>query len=285
MTVFKVACIQNTAERDIAPSIPPVVDMIRSAAAGGASLITLPEMVTMMEPDDSRVIGKAYEEAADPGLAAFRVAASETGTWLLIGSLLIRTGGDKVVNRSFVVDPSGAIVARYDKLHLFDVNLPNGETYRESATVQAGDTAVLAPTPWGLLGMSVCYDLRFAALYRALAQAGAHFLAIPAAFTYTTGKAHWHILVRARAIETGCFVFAPNQCGVHAEDRRTWGHSLIVDPWGEILADGGAEVGYVSAEIDPAKVARARSRIPALEHDRAFDGPHPVVVEELQAGE
>jgi predicted amidohydrolase len=285
MTTFKVACIQNTAERDIAPSIGPVVELIRAAAADGASLITLPEMVTMLEPDDARVVAKTQSEAEDPGLAAFRSAAADTGTWILIGSLLIRADGDKVCNRSFLVDPSGAIVARYDKLHLFDVDLAGGESYRESATVMPGDRAVLAPTPWGLMGLTVCYDLRFAYLYRALAQAGAGFLAVPAAFTYTTGKAHWHILVRARAIETGSFVFAPNQCGVHAEDRRTWGHSLIVDPWGNVLADGGDEVGFVVAEVDPAKVDEARRRIPALKHDRRFEGPHPAVLGGLQAGE
>jgi predicted amidohydrolase len=162
-----------------------------------------------------------------------------------------------------VIDPAGGIVARYDKIHLFDVDLANGETYRESATVQGGGRAVLAPTPWGLLGLTICYDLRFGYLHRALAQAGASFLSIPAAFTHTTGKAHWHVLQRARAIETGCWVFAANQGGIHAEGKRTYGHSLIVNPWGEVVADGGAQPGYIIAEVDPAKVAEARSMVPA----------------------
>ena len=195
----------------------------------------------------------------------------ETGAWLLIGSLSIAVEGGKVANRSLLVDPTGNIVARYDKIHLFDVDLGETESYRESATIAPGDRAVLAETPWGPLGMTVCYDLRFPQLYRTLAQRGALFLSIPAAFTRTTGRAHWHILQRARAIENGAFVFAPAQCGTHAEGRETYGHSLIVDPWGAVLADGGEEPGIVFAEIDPAAVASARNRIPSLRHDRRFD--------------
>ncbi len=283
---FRVACVQNTAGRDMAPSIKDVVELIRAAGAEGADLITLPEMVTMLEPQDALVLEKALPEDQDPGLAAFRALADEIGAWILAGSLLIKGSGERVRNRSFLIDPSGNIVARYDKIHLFDVALGGGEAYEESATVEPGDQAVLAPTPWGLLGMSVCYDLRFAQLYRALAQAGASFLAIPAAFTYTTGKAHWHILVRARAIETGSYVFAPTQCGVHAEDRRTFGHSLIVDPWGEVLADAGDAVGVITAEIDPARVAEARGKIPALKHDRPFKEPSlPAIAGRTLAGE
>ncbi|WP_119462432.1 carbon-nitrogen hydrolase family protein [Rhodospirillaceae bacterium SYSU D60014] len=279
---FTVACVQNCAERDMAPSIAAVTDLIRGAAAAGATLIVLPEMVTMIEPQNALVLEKAVPEAADPGLAAFRDLARETGAWILVGSLLLKESGrSRVVNRSFLLDGEGAIVARYDKLHLFDIDLEEGESYRESATVQPGDRAVLAPTPWGLLGMSVCYDVRFAYLYRALAQAGASFLSIPAAFTYTTGKAHWHVLVRARAIETGSYVFAATQSGTHAEGRRTFGHSLIVDPWGEVLADAGSDVGFITAEIDPAKVAAARSMIPALRHDRRFAEPDAPVVERV----
>jgi len=285
MTTFKVACIQNNAEREMAPSIAAAGDLIRAAAASGADLIALPEMAAMYEPDDAAALEKARPEADDPGLAAFRALAAETSTWVLIGSLLIRGGPGKVCNRSFLVDPAGAVVARYDKLHLFDVDLTDGESYRESAKVRPGGEAVVAPTPWGLLGLSVCYDLRFAYLYRALAQGGASFLAVPAAFTYTSGKAHWHVLVRARAIETGSFVFAPNQCGFHAGELRSWGHSLIVDPWGEVLADGGDEVGFITADIDPAQVEAARGMIPALKHDRRFDGPHTAVIGDLQAGE
>jgi deaminated glutathione amidase len=271
---FRVACVQNCAERDMALSIAALEPLIRAAAAGGARLILLPEMATMLEPQSPRVLEKAQAEASDPGLKSFRALAAETGCWILGGSLLIKVEGEnRVVNRSHLIDPSGAVVARYDKLHLFDVDLANGEAYRESATVKAGSHAVLAETPWGAIGLSICYDLRFAYLYRALAQAGASFLAIPASFTHTTGKAHWHVLVRARAIETGSYVFAPCQTGVHAEDRRTWGHSLIVDPWGEVLADGGEAVGWITADIDPANVDAARKMIPALKHDRSFPPP------------
>ena len=283
---FKVACVQNCAERDVAPSIAALLPLVRAAAAAGAELIVLPEMVEMLEPRNDLVLAKAVPEAADPGLAACRALARETGAWILAGSLLLKEkGADRVVNRSILLDRSGGIVARYDKIHLFDVDLAGGESYRESATVRAGDRAVLAPSPWGLIGLTVCYDLRFAYLYRALAQGGASFLAIPAAFTYTTGQAHWRVLVRARAIETGCFVFAPNQCGVHAEGRRTFGHSLIVDPWGEVLAEAGDEPGHIMAEIDPAKVAAARSMVPALRHDRRFAGPDSPAVARAAAGE
>jgi predicted amidohydrolase len=271
---FKVACVQNCAERDAGPSIAALLPLIRRAADGGANLIVLPEMATMMEPQTALVLRKAVPETEDPGLAAFRAAARDLRVWILVGSLLFREpGAARVVNRSLLLDDGGGIVARYDKLHLFDVDLANGEAYRESATVQPGEQAVLAETPWGPLGLSICYDLRFAYLYRALAQAGARFLAIPAAFTYTTGKAHWHVLVRARAIETGCYVFAPSQSGTHAEDRRTFGHSLIVSPWGEVLADAGEGVGVVIADIDPARVDEARAMVPALRHDRRFAGP------------
>jgi len=275
---FRVACVQNCAERDMAPSIAALEPLIRGAAGDGARLIVLPEMATMLEPQNPKVLEKAVPEESDPGLKRFRALAKETGAWILVGSLLIKVPGEnRVANRSFMVDSEGAIVARYDKLHLFDVDLASGETYRESATVRAGTRAVLAPSPWGPVGLSVCYDLRFAYLYRALAQAGARYLAIPAAFTYTTGKAHWHVLVRARAIETGSYVFAANQGGTHAEGRRTWGHSLIVDPWGEVLADGGETPGWVTADIDPAKVDEARRAIPALRHDRSFPAPEGLV--------
>jgi predicted amidohydrolase len=271
---FKVALVQNCAAREMAPSLAEAEGLARDAAKDGADLIMATEMVEMLEPDAGLVLQKALPEDKDPGLARFRDLARETGKWIMAGSMLIREkGSDKVANRAFMLDPKGGIVARYDKIHLFDVDLKGGETYRESDTVKGGGKAVLAPTPWGLLGMAICYDLRFAYLFRALAQGGASFLTIPAAFTHTTGKAHWHILVRARAIETGCFVFAPCQTGVHAENRRTFGHSLIVDPWGEVLTDGGEEVGIVTAMIDPARVEEARAMIPALRHDRTFEAP------------
>jgi len=271
---FKVACVQNCAEREMAPSIAALEPLVRGAVGAGADLVVLPEMAAMFEPDNARLLAKAQPEASDPGVAACRRWAAESGRWILVGSLYLREpGAARVVNRSLLIDSGGAIVARYDKIHLFDVDLDGGESYRESATVQAGDRPVLAPTPWGLMGLSICYDLRFAYLYRALAQAGALYLAIPAAFTHTTGSAHWHVLVRARAIETGCYVFAANQGGTHAEGKRTWGHSLIVDPWGKVLADGGEAVGFITAEIDPAEVEKARGMVPALRHDREFAKP------------
>jgi predicted amidohydrolase len=267
----KVALIQNCAERDVAPSVAAVEPLIRTAAKDNAQFILLPEMVAMLEPDSAKVLQKATSEAEDPALKTFRALAQETGAWILVGSLLFKEPGkSRVVNRSLLVDPSGEITARYDKLHLFDVDVGDGQAYKESATVEPGERAVLAATPWGLAGLTICYDLRFAYLYRALAQAGAGMLTVPAAFTYATGKAHWHVLARARAIETGSFVLAPNQCGTHAEGRKTWGHSLIVNPWGEILADGGEDVGIVTATIDLDQVAEARRKIPALKHDRSF---------------
>jgi len=271
---FRVALVQNCAERDMAPSIVQLEGLIRAAAKDGAHLIQLPELATMIEPDNAAVLAKAKPEADDPGVAKFRALASELKRWIHVGSLLIRESGrDKVVNRSFVLDPDGRVTARYDKIHLFDVAIKDGQYYRESATVEPGTRAVIALLPWGRMGLTICYDLRFPQLYRALAQGGASMIGIPAAFTHKTGEAHWHVLVRARAIETGAFVFSATQCGTHAEGRRTFGHSLIVDPWGEVLADAGDTVGVVSATIDLAKVEAVRSMIPSLQHDRPFSGP------------
>jgi deaminated glutathione amidase len=207
-------------------------------------------------------------------LGAFRALARETGAHLLLGSIMLReTGAERLANRSFLIGPQGDILARYDKIHMFDVDLAGGESYRESAVFRPGEAAVLAALPWGMLGMTVCYDLRFPHLYRALAQGGADFLSVPSAFTVPTGKAHWHILLRARAIENGCFVFAPAECGEHAEGRRTYGHSLMVAPWGEILAEAGDEVGFITAEIDTDRIAKARNMVPSLAHDRPFGRP------------
>lgn len=267
---FTVACVQMTSAREFAPNIAFVADSVRCAREQGADLILLPENVSMLEPINRLLLEKSRTEEEHPALAAFQALARETGAWLLIGSLSIAVEGGKVANRSILVDAAGGIVARYDKIHLFDVDLGAGESYRESATVAPGDAVTLAETPWGLLGMTVCYDLRFPQLYRALAQRGASFLSVPAAFTRTTGQAHWHVLQRARAIENGAFVFAPAQCGTHAEGRQTFGHSLIIDPWGEVLADGGAEPGIVLAQIDPEAVTSARARVPSLRHDRPF---------------
>jgi predicted amidohydrolase len=268
MSTFLAACIQNTATRDIAANIAWVCERIGEAAAAGAAFITLPETVGLMEPVNEKISDNCFHEECDAGLAAFRAAAREFEAWILVGSQLIKDADDRIVNRSMLIDAEGEIVARYDKIHLFDIELSDGESYRESDVISPGDKAVVAGLPWARLGMTVCYDLRFAALYRTLAQAGAEIITIPAAFTQTTGKAHWHTLVRARAIETGSYIIAPNQCGLHVDKRASYGHSLIIDPWGKVLADGGPEPGIIMAEIELSKVNLARSRIPALKHDR-----------------
>jgi predicted amidohydrolase len=274
-TSFKAACVQMTAGRELAPNIEKALALGRAARARGADFIAYPENVTMIEPSSAEALKKALPEAEHPAIPAFRALARETGAWILAGSLAIRAGDKKYANRSYLFDHSGAIVARYDKLHLFDVDLPGGERYRESERIAPGDRAVVAPTPWGLLGMTICYDVRFPQLYRSLAKSGASVFTVPSAFTVQTGRAHWHVLNRARAIECGAFVIAPAQCGTHAQGRRTYGHSLIVDPWGEVLADGGESEGVIVAEVDLANSAAARQRIPSLKHDRLFAAPEP----------
>lgn len=267
---FNAACIQNCAQLDMAHNIEETSAMLRAAHKEGAQLVCLPEYFAYLASSDKLVLANAFVENEHPALRHYQSLAKELGIWILLGSLAIKLSADKVNNRSYLLDSNGEVVARYNKLHLFDVNLKKGESYLESATVSAGNEAVLAATPWGQLGLSVCYDLRFAYLYRALAHAGADFLSIPAAFTRTTGKAHWHVLQRARAIETGSYVFAPCQGGDHESGWKTYGHSLIIDPWGKVLADGGEEPGYIIAEIDPRKVQEARRMIPSLQHDRDF---------------
>ena len=266
----RVACLQVTAGREFDPNIRKLCRMIRTCAEEGAEFVLAPENATMIEPVAAAALRKAKTEEDHPALPALSEAARKAGVWLLIGSLSIRLPGGKLANRSFLVDDGGAVVARYDKLHCFDVNLREDEWYRESDTVQAGTEAVLAPSPWGRIGMTVCYDLRFPGLYRALARAGADILTVPSAFTRTTGKAHWHTLLRARAIETGCFVIAPAQWGDHAEGRKTYGHSLIVDPWGGTVADGGEGEGPVFGTLDLGLVEKSRRRIPSLHGERAF---------------
>jgi deaminated glutathione amidase len=278
---FTATCIQFTAARDHHPNIEVVSDLVRRAREAGADFVLTPENTGLIEPVGRLRREKARSEADHPVLAALREVARETGVWLLIGSIAVDiahepsvpAGERRLANRSYLIDARGAIIARYDKIHMFDVDLAGGESYRESNAFRPGERAVLAATPWGRLGMTVCYDLRFPQLYRALAQAGADFLAIPSSFTVPTGQAHWHVLLRARAIESGCFVLAPAQWGEHAEGRRTYGHSLIVDPWGEVLADGGQGVGIVSARIDPARIGEVRRMVPSLHHDRPFSAP------------
>lgn len=269
MTELRVACVQNTASRDIGANVEWVCARIDDAVAGGARFVALPETVGLIEPVNAQIPASTYRESDDIGLAAFRDRARQHGVMILVGSQLIRDG-ESIFNRCFVLDSAGEIRARYDKLHMFDIELQNGEAYRESDAIMHGDRAVIVETPLGRLGLSICYDLRFGALYRALAHAGAEMITIPAAFTQTTGKAHWHTLVRARAIETGAFVIAPNQCGHHCDRRYSYGHSLIVDPWGEVLADGGPEPGVVYADIDLAQVEKVRARIPSLKNERPF---------------
>jgi predicted amidohydrolase len=269
MSEFRAACIQNTAGRDIQANVDWVCARIDDAVAGGADFIALPETVGLIEPVNAQIPAATYSEADDFGLAAFRARAREHGVTILVGSQLILEK-TAIFNRCFLLDTSGEIQARYDKLHMFDIELKNGEAYRESDAITPGDKAVIVETSLGRLGLSICYDLRFGALYRALAQAGAQFITIPAAFTQTTGKAHWHTLVRTRAIETGAFIIAPNQCGHHADQRYSFGHSLIIDPWGEILADGGPEPGVIYADIDLDRVQKARGRIPSLQNERPF---------------
>ncbi len=271
--LFKAACIQMNSGRDVAPNLSLAEGFIRAAAKEGAQFILTPENTSIIEPDRRQALRKSFAEADHPGVGRFSSLARELGVWLLIGSMPVRVEVARLAKRSFLFDPMGAIAARYDKIHMFDADLPNGEVYRESNGMRPGEAAVLADLPWGVLGLTICYDLRFAYLHRALAQAGAMFLSVPSAFTIPTGRAHWHVLLRARAIETGCFLFAPAQCGIHAEGRGTYGHSLIVAPWGEVLADGGEAPGFVIAEIDPAKVAEARNMVPALRHDRGFAAP------------
>jgi predicted amidohydrolase len=271
---FRLACVQVNAGDDMAANIATAEGFARDAAKAGATLIGFPENVAFMAPDGKGVRAAARPEDTHPALARFRELARELDVWLLIGSLGIAGGNDdRIANRSFVIDASGTVIATYDKIHMFDVQLPGGESYRESETFRPGDRAALVTTPFGRLGLTICYDLRFPYLYRALAKAGAELIAVPAAFTRTTGIAHWHTLLRARAIETGAYVFAPAQCGTHPRRRQTYGHALIVDPWGEVIADGGDEPGFITADIDLAMVARVRAQIPSLAHDRDFKPP------------
>jgi predicted amidohydrolase len=270
----KVACIQVTAGPEIGPNLEIVSGLVRAARAAGAQFIATPENVVMMEPRREPKFAKAEDESRPYVIAAFAALARETGAWLLAGSIAVKLDGeDRLANRSFLFDPAGRIVARYDKIHMFDVDLASGESYRESAQFRPGEAAVIAQTPWGGLGMTVCYDLRFAALYRALAQGGARLITIPAAFTVPTGRAHWEVLIRARAIETGCFILAPAQTGIHEGGRGTYGHSLIVAPWGEILAETGTEPGFITADLELSKIDEARGMVPSLRHDRDWRRP------------
>jgi predicted amidohydrolase len=275
-STFRVGLVQMRSGRTPAANVAAAVKLIGQASEAGADYVQTPEMTNILELKRENLFAAIVAEEEDAGLAAFRDLARKLGLWLHIGSLAIKISPDKAANRAFLIDPKGEIVARYDKIHMFDVDLANGESYRESRSYRAGELAVVGDLPWGRLGLTICYDLRFPALHRALAESGATFLAIPAAFTKQTGEAHWHVLMRARAIENGSFVFAAAQGGTHEDGRSTYGHSLVIDPWGRVIAEGGTEPGVVLAEIDPGDVALARARIPSLQHGRRFEVLEPM---------
>jgi predicted amidohydrolase len=273
MTAFRAACVQLRSSDDVAENIRDTVRLVREGAARGATFIATPENTTLMAPDGGAKLASSYDEAHDPAIPVFSALARELNVWLLIGSLAIKVSDTHTANRSFMFSPDGTVTARYSKIHLFDVQLASGEVYRESNTVSGGGDAVVAQTPWGGIGLTICYDVRFPQLYRRLAQKGVFAFTVPAAFTVPTGSAHWHVLLRARAIENGAFVIAPAQGGSHANGRKTYGHSLIIAPWGEILAEAGTDPGVIVADIDPALSAEARAKVPNLQHDRDFTGP------------
>lgn len=275
---MRVAVYQSRTGIDPAANARALVDAIGKAKAGGADMLFTPEMSGLLDQDRKRAAVHRHDEASDPVLAAVRRAAAEAGIWVDLGSLALLGGADgRLVNRAFIIDGEGAVRARYDKIHLFDVDLPTGESWRESAAYAPGERTVIATTPWAKIGLSICYDMRFPDLYRALSDAGAEILSVPAAFTVPTGRAHWHVLLRARAIEAGAFVIAAGQWGEHEDGRATFGHSLVVDPWGEILLDMGEGEGVGFADLDMARLADVRARVPALKHRR------PIAMPEISA--
>jgi predicted amidohydrolase len=273
MTKVTIACVQVNADDNLPRNVEIACDLVRQAADRGARLIGLPENVALMAASEEQRLENARRPADHPALKAFAQVAREKKVWLQAGSVAVLRVDGTLANHAFLFDDQGRTVAEYEKIHMFDVDLPDGSRYRESRMFHPGDKAVLAPTPWGPLGMTICYDVRFPHLYRDLAQAGARLLTVPAAFTKVTGDAHWEVLLRARAIECGAFVFAPCQTGSHPGKRRTCGHSLIIDPWGVVLADGGTEIGVVMAECDMAEVDRVRGILPSLQHDRRYAPP------------
>lgn len=278
---FVAACVQMRAGKTAARNVDEVVRLAREAADGGAAYVQTPEMTNLLVRSREELFAAILPEDVDPSLAAFQELARGLGIWLHLGSLAIRLEGERAANRAFVIDPEGEIVARYDKIHMFDVDLPDGESWRESQTYRPGEQAVVTQLPWGRLGLTICYDVRFPTLHRALAEHGAEVIASPAAFTRKTGEAHWHVLLRARAIETGSFVVAAAQGGVHEDGRETYGHSLIIDPWGRVLSEAGEEPGVILAEIDLDKSPDIRRRIPSLENGRRF-GVQPLPSEPAQ---
>lgn len=274
---MRAGLLQLTVSDDPQGNVPLVRDALRVAVDQGAGFVLTPEATNCLSSDKAHQMAVLTDEGTDPVLAMLRDETARAGIWVLAGSILVQTGGGKLANRSLVIDPSGQIVARYDKIHLFDVQVSPTETYRESATIQPGNRAVVVPMPFGVIGLTICYDIRFPHLHRALAQAGAEILCVPAAFSPVTGAAHWETLLRARAIETGCYVLAPAQTGTHPgrgkRPRQTWGHTMAIAPWGELLVDAGTEPGVVCVDLDLSQVTQARARVPALTHDRDFEGP------------
>ena len=270
MSNLRVACIQTNSKSDPNINIKEVSSLICEAKSDGAELITTPEVVGMLEPNREKALDKAQAENDHRVLREFRNLSRDLSIWLLIGSISIKLSDSKLANRSFLINPDGQIIARYTKIHMFDVEVNDGSTYNESATYQPGNSACLARTPWGLVGLTICYDIRFPALYRDLAKAGARIIFIPSAFTEVTGEAHWHVLQRARAIENGCFIVSAAQTGTHEQKRKTFGHSIIIDPWGNVLEDADKSVGFIIADLDLNLVNEARNKIPSLSHDKDY---------------
>ena len=273
MEKYQIACLQANTTNDLAANLATVATMIREAAANGAQWILTPEYTLMMDGSGRVMRDNALPANGGASLARLRDLAQELKVWLLIGSLTLRTGDDadtRIVNRSFLISDAGEVVASYDKIHMFDVTLPDGKVIRESSAYRPGDKALTVDTSLGNVGLTICYDLRFPRLFRTLAQAGAQIITVPSSFQRQTGKVHWHALLQARAIENGCWIIAPAMCGEHAGNRQTYGHSLVVNPWGEVVADGGEAPGIIYAEIDMARVAKVRGMIPSLTHDRQF---------------
>ena len=277
MDKYKIACLQANTGNDLAANLTTVRAQLREAAANGAQWVLTPEYTLMMDGSGRVMRDNALPADGGASLTELKSMASELNVWLLIGSLTLRTGEDaegadtRIVNRSFLISDTGELTATYDKIHMFDVTLPDGKVIRESSAYRPGDKAVVADTPLGKVGLTICYDLRFPQLFRTLAQAGAQIITVPSSFQRQTGKAHWHPLLQARAIENGCYIIAPAMCGEHAGNRQTFGHSLVVNPWGEVIADGGESPGIVYAEIDVTRVAKTRGMIPSLTHDRPYN--------------
>ena len=270
---LRIACLQTNSGNDFDANLATLSAMTREAAAGGAKFILSAEYALMMDGSGRTMREKALAPDGEPALSALTALSRELGVWQLAGSLTLKSDDGRMFNRSLLVSAEGKVVAAYDKIHMFDATLPSGTVIKESSAYRPGERAVVAQTPWGGLGMTVCYDLRFPQLYRALAQRGAAMLAIPSSFQSETGKAHWHVLLRARAIENAAFVIAPALCGDHPGKRMTYGHSLVVDPWGGVLADGGEAPGIVYADLDLAQVEKVRGMLPSLVHDRPFAPP------------